>query len=76
MKSNIKRRKTRVINVGDVSVGYNSNISVQSMTNTLTKDIKATIKQINKIEEAGADIVRVSCPDSESTKSLKTIILQ
>ena len=49
MKSNIKRRKTRVINVGDVSVGYNSNISVQSMTNTNTQDSFATLDQIEKI---------------------------
>ena len=49
MKSNIKRRKTRIINVGDVSVGYNSNISVQSMTNTNTHDSFATLNQIEKI---------------------------
>ena len=49
-------------------------ISVQSMTNTLTTDVKSTIKQINKLEEAGADIVRVSCPDKDSSLSLKEII--
>ncbi len=70
----IKRRKTRKIKVGNVSVGGNSIISVQSMTNTLTTDIKATVNQIHALEEAGADIVRVSCPDQESTKSLKKII--
>jgi len=59
----IKRRKTKVINVGDVKVGGDNPISVQSMTNTLTTDIRATIKQINDIAEEGADIVRVSCPD-------------
>ena len=74
MKNNIKRRKTRVINVGDVLVGYNSNISVQSMTNTNTQDSFATISQIEKIADAGADLVRVSCPDQESTKALKTIV--
>ena len=74
MKSNIKRRKTRVINVGDVSVGYNSNISVQSMTNTNTQDSFATLDQIEKIADAGADLVRVSCPDQESTNALKTIV--
>ena len=74
MKSNIKRRKTRVINVGDVSVGYNSNISVQSMTNTNTQDSFATLDQIKKIADAGADLVRVSCPDQESTNALKTIV--
>ena len=69
----IKRRKTRVINVGDVKVGGDNPISVQSMTNTLTTDIKATINQINEIVKAGADIVRVSCPDKESTMALKEI---
>ena len=54
---NIKRKKTKVINVGNVRVGGDSPITVQSMTNTLTTDIKATIKQINQLEEAGADIV-------------------
>ena len=70
----IKRRKTREIKVGKVSVGGDSLITVQSMTNTLTTDIKKTIEQINSLENAGADIVRVSCPDEDSTKSLKTII--
>ena len=69
----IKRRKTKVINVGDVKIGGDNPISVQSMTNTLTTNIKATIEQINDISEEGADIVRVSCPDSESTKALKEI---
>jgi (E)-4-hydroxy-3-methylbut-2-enyl-diphosphate synthase len=70
----IKRNKTKLIKVGNVSVGGNSQISVQSMTNTLTTNIKETIKQIHSLEEAGADIVRVSCPDEESTKALKFII--
>jgi (E)-4-hydroxy-3-methylbut-2-enyl-diphosphate synthase len=70
----INRKKTREIKVGKISVGGNSKISVQSMTNTLTTDIKATIKQILLLEEAGADIVRVSCPDKESTKALKYIV--
>jgi len=70
----IKRRKTKEINVGHVKVGGNNPISVQSMTNTLTKDVKETINQIEQIEEAGADIVRVSCPDEDSTKALKDII--
>ena len=69
----IKRRKTKVINVGNVKIGGNNPISVQSMTNTLTTDIKATINQINEITEEGADIVRVSCPDKESTTALKEI---
>ena len=70
----IKRKKTKEINVGKVKVGGNNPISVQSMTNTLTTDTKATINQINEIHSEGADIVRVSCPDEESTKSLKEII--
>ncbi len=70
----IKRRKTKIIKVGKISVGGDSQISVQSMTNTLTTDIKGTIKQIHSLEEAGADIVRVSCPDQESTKALKKIV--
>ena len=69
----IKRRKTRVINVGSVLIGGDNPISVQSMTNTLTTDIKATINQINEIVSEGADIVRVSCPDKESTLALKEI---
>jgi len=70
---NINRKKTRVINVGDVKIGGDNPISVQSMTNTLTTDVKATIDQINAIHEEGADIVRVSCPDEDSTKALKEI---
>ena len=69
----IKRRKTKVINVGKVKIGGDNPISVQSMTNTLTTDVKATIKQINDITEEGADIVRVSCPDEGSTFALKEI---
>ena len=69
----IKRRVTRVINVGKVKVGGNNPISVQSMTNTLTKDAKDTLKQINSISEVGGDIVRVSCPDEDSTFALKEI---
>ena len=69
----IKRKKTKKIKVGNVYVGGDSVISVQSMTNTLTTDYVATIKQINELQQAGADIVRVSCPDEESTKALKKI---
>ena len=71
---NISRKKTKVINVGKVKVGGDNPITVQTMTNTLTTDHKSTIDQINKVTEAGADIVRVSCPDSKSTEALKTII--
>ena len=70
----VKRKKTKVIKVGKVLVGGDSPISVQSMTNTLTTDTKSTINQINRLEEKGADIVRVSCPDKSSTQSLKNII--
>ena len=70
----IVRRKTKVIKVGKVDVGGDNPISVQSMTNTLTTDTKGTIKQIQEISQAGADIVRVSCPDEESSKSLKEIV--
>ena len=70
----IKRKKTKEINVGKVKVGGNNPISVQSMTNTLTTNVKATIKQINEIQSEGADIVRVSCPDEPSSKALKEII--
>ena len=69
----IKRKKTKEIYVGKVKVGGENPISVQSMTNTLTKNVNETIKQINEISEAGADIVRVSCPDVDSTFALKEI---
>ena len=70
----INRKKTKVINVGKLKIGGNNPISVQSMTNTLTKDADSTIKQINEIAEAGADLVRVSCPDEDSTEALKKIV--
>ena len=70
----IKRKKTKVISVGNIKVGGDNPISVQSMTNTLTTDVKGTINQINDITEEGADIVRVSCPDKESTLALKEIV--
>ena len=70
----INRKKTKEIRVGNVKVGGTNPITVQTMTNTLTTDHKSTIEQINKVTEAGADIVRISCPDSKSTESLKTII--
>ena len=70
----INRRKTRVVTVGNVKIGGDHPISVQSMTNTLTTNIKDTINQINAITEEGADIVRVSCPDKESTMALKEIV--
>ena len=72
----INRKKTKEINVGDLKIGGDNPISVQSMTNTLTKDVKSTVKQIIEIENAGADLVRVSCPDKESTEALKQIVKQ
>ncbi len=70
----IARRPSRKIRVGKVEVGGDAPISVQTMTNTLTHDVRATIAQVRACAEAGADIVRVSCPDQESTKALKTIV--
>ena len=70
----IKRKKTKEINVGNVKVGGDNPITVQSMTNTLTTNVKETIKQINDCAEEGAELVRVSCPDEESTNSLKEIV--
>ena len=70
----IDRRKSRQIMVGNVPVGGDAPIAVQSMTNTLTADAAATIDQVRQLEEAGADIVRVSCPDVESTAALSTIV--
>lgn len=70
----ILRKKTKKIFVGNVPVGGDSLITVQSMTNTLTTDVASTIKQIIELQDAGADIVRVSCPDKESTISLKEIV--
>ncbi|MDE2074330.1 MAG: flavodoxin-dependent (E)-4-hydroxy-3-methylbut-2-enyl-diphosphate synthase, partial [Alphaproteobacteria bacterium] len=70
----IARRKSRQIHVGPVAVGGDAPISVQSMTNTITADARATINQVRALEEAGADIVRVSCPDEESTAALKAIV--
>ncbi len=69
----IKRKKTKEINVGHVKIGGDNPITVQTMTNTLTTNVKETIKQINDCAEKGAELVRVSCPDEESTNSLKEI---
>src|SRR3954462_4442864 len=69
----IDRRVSRKIRVGSVEVGGDAPITVQSMTNTLTADAAATIDQIRQLEEAGADIVRVSCPDEASTAAFRTI---
>ncbi len=69
----IERRKSRQIMVGNVPVGGDAPITVQSMTNTPTSDAAATLEQIRQLEEAGADIVRVSCPDEASTTAFRTI---
>ncbi len=71
---NIDRRKSRQIRVGSVPVGGGAPISVQTMTNTLTHDARATIEQVLRCAEAGADIVRVSCPDEASTAALREIV--
>ncbi len=71
---NIERRKSRKIYVGDVAVGGDAPITVQTMTNTPTTDVKATIEQIARCVDVGADIVRVSCPDEESTEALHAIV--
>ena len=70
----IDRRKSRKIKVGNIFVGGDAPITVQTMTNTLTTDVDATMEQINQTVEAGADIIRVSCPDKESTLALKKIV--
>jgi len=70
----IERRKSRVIHVGNVPVGGDSPITVQTMTNTLTSDAKATIAQIQACADAGADIIRVSCPDVASTAAMSEIV--
>jgi len=70
----IERRRSRKIHVGSVPVGGDAPITVQTMTNTLTTDVPATIAQIQRAEAAGVDIVRVSCPDQESALALKDIV--
>ena len=70
------RRSTRRLMVGNIAVGGNAPISVQSMTNTATTDIDATVAQIHRLAEAGADIVRVSVPDAESASAMTEIIAQ
>jgi (E)-4-hydroxy-3-methylbut-2-enyl-diphosphate synthase len=69
----IERRKCRQIMVGNVPVGGDAPITVQTMTNTPTEDVKATIDQIRRCEDVGADIIRVSCPTEESTRDFKKI---
>ena len=70
---NIERRKSDVISVGSLNIGGDSPISVQSMTNTDTSDVSSTINQVKQLEDAGADLIRISCPDEDSTNALKKI---
>ncbi|SDE78137.1 flavodoxin-dependent (E)-4-hydroxy-3-methylbut-2-enyl-diphosphate synthase [Rhodospira trueperi] len=72
----ITRRKSRQIFVGPVPVGGDAPVTVQSMTNTITADVAGTVAQVKRLEEAGADIVRVSCPDEEATAGLRAIVRQ
>ena len=69
----IERRKCRQITVGKVKVGGDAPIAVQSMTNTVTHDVAATVDQVLQLQEAGADIVRVSVPDPDSSAALKRL---
>ena len=73
MSITIKRKKTRKIKVGNVDVGGNAPISVQSMTNTPTADIKKTASQIRRLEKAGCDIIRVAVPDMDAANAIKTL---
>jgi (E)-4-hydroxy-3-methylbut-2-enyl-diphosphate synthase len=70
----IARRQSRQIMVGSVPVGGDAPVTVQTMTNTATADVRATVDQIRRCEEAGADIIRVSCPDEDSTRALRQIV--
>src|ERR1043166_92694 len=72
----IHRRHARKIQVGPVAIGGDAPIAVQSMTTTLTPDIEATVAPVNRCFDAGADIMRVSCPDEASTVALKEIVKQ
>jgi (E)-4-hydroxy-3-methylbut-2-enyl-diphosphate synthase len=71
--SSIKRRKTRQINLGGVPIGGNAPVVVQSMTNTDTRDVKATVAQINALEKAGCEVVRIAIPDNEAAQSIPAI---
>ena len=73
---NIERRKSRQIMVGKVAVGGDAPISVQTMTNTDTSDVKATVEQVQRCAVAGADIVRISTPDESSTRALREIVAE
>lgn len=70
----INRRKTRTVTIGDVKIGSGHKISIQSMTNTVTSDVEATVAQIKRLEDAGCEIVRASVPDLESAEAIKSIV--
>lgn len=70
----INRRKTRIVTIGDMKIGSGHKVSIQSMTNTRTSDIEATVAQIKRLEEAGCEIVRASVPDIESAEAIKSIV--
>ena len=72
----IERRTSAPIHVGDVRVGGDAHVSVQTMTNTPTTDVRATVSQVRRCAEAGADIIRVSCPDEASTRALAKIVAE
>lgn len=67
----IDRRKSRVIHLGNIKIGGGAPITVQTMTNTITSDVNSTLSQIDRVRNVGADIVRVSIPDQESSLALK-----
>ena len=69
----VTRNETRKIFVGDVQIGGQDKVVIQSMTNTKTKDVKSTVEQILKLEEAGCEIIRVACLDEEDAKAIKEI---
>lgn len=69
----IKRRKTKVIKIGDIRIGGDNPVAIQGMTKTATSDIKNTIKQINQLQNAGAQIVRLAVKDDSDAKALKII---
>jgi (E)-4-hydroxy-3-methylbut-2-enyl-diphosphate synthase len=69
----VKRENTRKIRVGNLEIGGNNKVVVQSMTNTMTKDVTKTVEQILKLEEAGCEVVRVACLDLEDAKAIKEI---
>ena len=73
-QNKLKRRKTRMVTLGKMKIGSEAPITVQSMTNTVTHNLEATLKQVDALEKAGADLIRVSCPDESSTKALKKIV--